>query len=91
MCAQWIKTNPQSRVFMTATSALPSFFWHTYVCVCHVYDYLHVCSYMCVYIHVRECLWRPEVDVGSLPQYTLLIHAGSWLNLDLLPISRYCI
>lgn len=67
---------------MTATSALPNFFFGIHMCVYGMY--MIICMYVvtCVYIHVRECLWRPEVDVGGLHQSTLLIHAGSWLNLD---------
>lgn len=34
---------------------------HTYVCMCD-------CSHACVWVHIRMCVLRPEVNVGCLSQ-----------------------
>lgn len=47
---------------------------HTCICVC-------VCLYMCVCVpvYVCVCIWKPELDVGCLPQF----HRISQMNLEL--------
>ena len=51
------------------------YFSHVYICVVYlcVDGYLHVCSHM----HMQVYMWRPNTDVGSLPQLpTLFVDKG---------------
>lgn len=33
-----------------------------------IYDCLHVCGYICVWVHMCTHVWSPEVDLSYLPQ-----------------------
>lgn len=45
-----------------------------YMCMVHVSVSMQMCVHMCL------CMWRPEVDIGCLPQslYTSLLETGSF-------------